>query len=127
MTAQRLQKRTSRCSAVGGVRLARRSPWGYRSAVNAPKVEADEYIDFLIATPKACSATEAARVHPDGPRPPSHDAFTRLLPRLEPDPEALWLEAEPQVGGMMAFSSSTTRTLDKPYATAIALVTRHES
>ena len=57
--------------------------------MNAPKVEADESIDFLIATPKACSATEAARVHPDGPRPPAHDAFTRLLTRLEPDPATL--------------------------------------
>ena len=91
------------------------------------KVHPTDYIDFLIATPKACSATEAARVHPDRPAPPAHDAFTRLLTRLEPDPETLWTEAHPQVrltDGVLVVDDST---LDKPYATAIALVTRHWS
>ncbi len=91
------------------------------------KVHPTDYIDFLIATPKACSATEAARVQPDGPRPPAHDAFTRLLTRLEPDPETLWAEAEPQVrrdDGILVVDDST---LDKPYATAIELVTHHWS
>ena len=95
--------------------------------MSAPKVEADEYIDFLIATPRACSATEAVRVQPDGPRPPAHDAFTRLLTRLEPDSETLWTEAEPPVrrdDGILVIDDST---LDKPYATAIARVTRHWS
>ena len=95
--------------------------------MNAPKVEADEYMDFLIATPKACSATEAARVQPDAPRPPAHDAFTRLLTRLEPDPDTLWTEAEPQVrrdDGLLVLDDST---LDKPYARSIAPVTRHGS
>ena len=95
--------------------------------MNAPKVEPDGYMDFLIATPKIYSATEAARVQPDGPRPPAHDAFTRLLTRLEPDPETLWVEAEPQVrrdDGVLVIDDST---LDKPYATAIGLVTRHWS
>ncbi len=95
--------------------------------MNAPKVEPDGYMDFLIATPKICSATEAARVQPAGPRPPAHDAFTRLLTRLEPDPETLWTDAEPQVrrdDGVLVIDDST---LDKPYATAIGLVTRHWS
>jgi hypothetical protein len=43
-------------------------------------------VQFLAATPKAYTA---AKVHPDLPDPPAHDAFTRLLHRLEPDPEAL--------------------------------------
>lgn len=84
-------------------------------------------MDFLIATPKACSATEAARVRPDGPRPPSHDAFTRLLTRLEPDPATLWTEAATQVrrdDGLLVIDDST---LDKPYARSIELVTRHWS
>jgi len=92
-----------------------------------PKVRPDDDIDFLIATPKACSATEAARVQPDRPDPPAHDAFTRLLTRLEPDPDALWAEAQPQLGrtgGVLVVDDST---LDKPYATAIELVTRHWS
>ena len=45
--------------------------------MNPPRVQAEDYIDFLIATPKVCSATEAARVQPPKPRPPAHDAFTR--------------------------------------------------
>jgi hypothetical protein len=95
--------------------------------MNAPKVVADDYIDFLIATPRACSATEAARVQPTKPDPPAHDAFTRLLTRLEPDPDTLWTEAETQVDrtdGVLVVDDST---LDKPYATAIALVSRHWS
>jgi len=95
--------------------------------MSAPKVQPNDYIDFLIATPKACSATEAARVQPDRPDPPAHDAFTRLLARLEPDPNTLWAEAEPQLrrdDGVLVVDDST---LDKPYARSIALVTRHWS
>ncbi len=95
--------------------------------MSAPKVHPRDYIDFLIATPKACSATEAARVQPDQPDPPAHDAFTRLLTRLEPDPDTLWTEARTQVrrdDGVLVVDDST---LDKPYARAIELVTRHWS
>lgn len=95
--------------------------------MSVPKVFARDYIDFLIATPKVCSGAEAARVQPAAPDPPAHDAFTRLLTRLEPDPDALWTEAEPQVrrdDGVLVVDDST---LDKPYATAIALVSRHWS
>jgi hypothetical protein len=95
--------------------------------MSAPKVHAGDYIDFLIATPRACSGTEAARVQPDDPDAPAHDAFTRLLTRLEPDPGTLWAEAEPQVrrdDGVLVVDDSTR---DKPYATSIELVTRHWS
>jgi putative transposase len=95
--------------------------------MNPPRVQPDDYIDFLIATPKACTATEAARVQPERPRKPAHDAFTRLLQRLEPDPSALWLEVQPQVHlteGVLVLDDST---LDKPYAKAIELVGRHWS
>jgi putative transposase len=95
--------------------------------MNPPRVQPDDYIDFLIATPKACTATEAARVQPERPRRPAHDAFTRLLQRLEPDPSALWLEVQPQVHlteGVLVLDDST---LDKPYAKAIELVGRHWS
>ncbi|HAS86994.1 MAG TPA: IS4/IS5 family transposase, partial [Candidatus Competibacteraceae bacterium] len=53
--------------------------------MNPPKVTDEDYIQFLIATPKVCSATEAARVQPEEANAPQHDAFTRLLHRLEPD------------------------------------------
>ena len=53
------------------------------SVVNPARATPDDYIDFLLATPKVASATEAARVQPERPRPPAHDAFTRLLsPRI---------------------------------------------
>jgi putative transposase len=95
--------------------------------MNAPKCQAEDYIDFLIATPKVCTATEAARVQPEQPRPPAHDAFTRLLQRLEPDPESLWQEAEPQVNRAAGALIVDDSTLDKPYARDIELVGRHWS
>ena len=84
-------------------------------------------IDFLIASPKAVTCTEAAAVQPDSRQPLAHDSFTRLLRRIEPDPEALWQEARPLVhrkGGVLVLDDST---LDKPYAEKIELVGRHWS
>jgi putative transposase len=95
--------------------------------MNAPKCEAIDYINYLVASPRAVSGTEAARVQPAQADPPAHDAFTRLLHRLEPDPAALWAEAAPQVRrdrGVLVLDDST---LDKPYARKIGLLTRHWS
>lgn len=95
--------------------------------MNRAKVQPEDYIDFLIATPVAYSAVEAARVQPPQADPPAHDAFTRLLERFEPDPETLWQETRPQVRrdeGILVIDDST---LDKPYARDIELVTRHGS
>ena len=55
--------------------------------MNKPRVAAEEYIQFLVASPAAVSGTEAARVHA-GPLV-AHDAYTRLLHRLEPDAATL--------------------------------------
>jgi hypothetical protein len=95
--------------------------------MNPPKCQASDYLDFLIATPKVCSALEAARVQPDPATAPAHDAFTRLLHRLEPDPQTLWLEAQTQVCRTEGFLVLDDSTLDKPYARQIELVTRHWS
>ncbi len=95
--------------------------------MNSPKVTDEAHINFLIATPRVRSATEAARVQPDQPAPPAHDAFTRLLHRLEPDTATLWREAAGQVtrcGGILVVDDST---LDKPYARKIEWVRRHGS
>jgi hypothetical protein len=95
--------------------------------MSIPKVDPADYIQFLIASQRAFSGTEAARVQPDQPDAPAHDAFTRLLLRLEPDSEALWLESRTQLDrsdGVLVIDDST---LDKPYATSIELVTRHWS
>jgi putative transposase len=90
--------------------------------MNAPRCTDEDYIQFLLATPKACSATEAARVQPDTPNAPAHDAFTRLLHRLEPDPQTLWDEVRSLVnpsGGVLVLDDTV---LDKPHAKHMGLV-----
>src|ERR1700749_2247616 len=91
-----------------------------------PKCVAADSIHFLIPPPKAFCCTEAAAVQPESPDPPAHDAFTRLLHRLEPDPAALWAEAAGQIGpGRFLFLNDST--LDKPSARKMELVPRHWS
>lgn len=96
--------------------------------MKAPKVSASDYVQFLIASPRVVSGTEAARVHPDGSEAaPAHDAFTRLLHRLEPDPAQLWVESRVQVDRRRGVLILDDTTLDKPYARHMELVTRHWS
>src|SRR4028119_421297 len=96
--------------------------------MNAPKVNASDYVQFLIASPRVVSGTEAARVQPHGSdSAPAHDAFTRLLHRLEPDPAQLWEEARTQVQRRHGVLILDDSTLDKPYAQHMGLVTRHRS
>ncbi len=57
--------------------------------MNPPKVTAEDYINFIIATPRDVTATEAERVQPESKDAPAHDDFTGLLARLEPDAETL--------------------------------------
>lgn len=95
--------------------------------MNPPKVRDEDYINFIIATPRIVTATEASSCQPKSPNAPSHDAFTRLLLRLEPDPETLWLEAKTQIDmnrGMLVLDDST---LEKPYSPFNALLYRHWS
>ena len=95
--------------------------------MHAPRCTDDDYIQFLIASPKVVSCTEAARVQPRTPLAPAHDAFTRLLRRQEPDPGTLWREAEPLVQknrGVLVLDDST---IDKLYSRKIPLVTHHWS
>jgi putative transposase len=92
-----------------------------------PKCLDTDYIDFLIATPRAASCCEAARSQPPTHDPPAHDAYTRLLHRLQPDPETLYREVESLVDkadGVLVLDDST---LDKFYAKAIQPVHRHWS
>ncbi len=95
--------------------------------MNPPKVNEEDYINFVIATPKQITATEAERVQPDSQNAPAHDAFTRLLTRLEPDAETLWTESMTQIDledGLLIVDDST---LDKPYSNRNDLVYRHYS
>jgi putative transposase len=89
--------------------------------MNPPRATAEDYIAFLVATPKEGTATEMGRCQPIRPTAPAHDAFTRLLNRLEPDAEALWADVRPLLpaGGVLVFDDTV---LDKPHARHMGLV-----
>jgi len=90
--------------------------------MNPPRATARDYIDFLIGTPREASACEVARVQPPDPSAPAHDAFSRLLARLEPDPETLWREVRPHVRRTDSILVVDDTVLDKPYAHKMGLV-----
>ena len=94
--------------------------------MNAPRATSDDYIAFLVATPGEGTATEMARCQPLAPDAPAHDAFTRLLNRVEPDPEALWRDVQPLLPatGILVFDDTV---LDKPHAKHMGLVAWHWS
>jgi hypothetical protein len=91
--------------------------------MNAPQCSEYDYINFLVAAQQVFSTVEAARSHPDGEHKVAHDAYTRL----PPDSEALWAEVQ----GCIELSSGLLiiddTTLDKPYASPMALVSRQWS
>jgi putative transposase len=95
--------------------------------MNPAKCRAEDYIDFLVASPRVVSGTEAARPQPPGAHPPAHDAYTRLLHRLEPEAGALWAEAAPLVDRARGVLVLDDSVLDKPYAKRMDLVTRQWS
>lgn len=95
--------------------------------MNRPKCGELDYINFLVAAQRVFSSVEASRTHPAEGNAPAHDAYTRLLQRLPPDSQALWQEVEGLVkrkGGVLVIDDTT---LDKPYASKMALVTSHWS
>ena len=95
--------------------------------MNRPKCNEYDYINFLVAAQTVFSTVEAARTHPAGEGGPAHDAYTRLLQRLPPDSAALWAEVQDCIelsSGMLVIDDTT---LDKPYASKMALVSRHWS
>jgi putative transposase len=95
--------------------------------MNPARATAEGYIQFLIGSPKVVSATEAARAQPGTDPAPAHDAFTRLLHRLEPDANTLWQEVAPLIdpkAGVLVIDDST---LDKPRARHMTLVGYHWS
>ena len=95
--------------------------------MNPAKCTAHDYINFLIATPRYYGCTEAARVQPSDDNPPARDSLNRLLYRLNPNSESLWIEAVPYVKkdeGILVIDDSI---VDKPYAQKMELVTRHWS
>jgi hypothetical protein len=93
-----------------------------------PKVEALDYIQFLLAAQTAFSCVEAASSQSGAQEePPAHDAYTRLLLRQPPDTEALWQETQPFVQPAVGLLVLDDSTLDKPHARHMALVHKHWS
>jgi len=95
--------------------------------MNPPKVDELDYIHFLIAAQQVFSTVEAAKVRSGEETAPAHDAYTRLLQRIPPDSQALWLEVEPFVEKETGILVIDDSTLDKPYAHKMGLVTSHWS
>lgn len=85
------------------------------------------YINFLIASQRLYSCTEAERVSYFSQNYASHDVFNRVLYRSDECTESLWEEAKSQISlkeGMLVYDDST---LDKLYAKKIELVGYHWS
>src|SRR3954470_20991987 len=95
--------------------------------MSVSRCHAVAYIQFLVPSPRTFSCIEAARVQPESPHAPAHDSFTRLLTRIEPDPETLWEEANQLVQGARGVLVIDTSPLGSPNASHIGFVTRHWS
>src|SRR5687768_16581727 len=110
-----------RSYAVGGsgYRLHSAAGGSYDGPMSHPKCRDTDHIDFLIATPRAASCCEAARSQPPAHDPPAHDAYTRLLQRIDPDPATLYREVEPLVDKADDVPARDDSALDKLYAKAI--------
>ena len=86
------------------------------------KITASQFVDFLIATPSNATAMEAQRTQPHTSDPAAHDAYTRLLHRLEPDSDALWAEVRSEIRRTAGVLILDDTVLDKPYARKMDLV-----
>lgn len=95
--------------------------------MNSPKYNSEEYIQFLIASPKNITCTEASICTPDGENQPSHDALNRLLQRQPPNTEALWEESKHLVRKDRGVVVLDDTTLDKPYSKKTDMVSYHWS
>jgi putative transposase len=95
--------------------------------INPPKCSDLDYINFLIASSRVFSCTEASKCNCFDSNNPAHDSFTRLLLRQPPDTEALWEEVKDLVISETGFLIIDDTTLDKPYSKQIDLVYRQWS
>ena len=95
--------------------------------MNEPKVTDIDIINFIIGTPKVILGTEAERCQPAQPKPPAHDAFTKLLHRLAPDPKTLYAEVQPLINHKQGVLVIDDSTLDQPHSKEIEMVTHHWS
>jgi hypothetical protein len=98
--------------------------------LNLAKCDALDYIDFLVASQRNFSCSEASRCQPhkiDHSITAAHDAFNRLLLRLPQNTQALYEEAKQLINKQGGFLIVDDSTLDKPYCEKIDLVTYHWS
>lgn len=92
--------------------------------MNPPKCRDEDYIQWLIASPKTITCTQASQASPNLV---AHDSYTRLLDRLVPNSDELWQEVESLIDRKTGCLVCDDCTLDKPYGPHIELVTRHWS
>ena len=95
--------------------------------MNLPKVNEEDYINFVIATPRRLTATGAECVQPESKDAPAPRGLHEVLIRLEADAATLWQESITQIileSGILIFDDST---FDKPYSQRNDLVYPHYS
>jgi FOG: Transposase and inactivated derivatives len=95
--------------------------------INPAKCSEFDYINFLIASSRVFSCTEASKCSFFDSNSPAHDSFTRLLERQPPDTDALWEEVKNLVTLEVGLLIIDDTTLDKPYAKHMDLVYRQWS
>jgi hypothetical protein len=78
------------------------------------KCNDEQYIPFLLASPDHCSATEASQCHPASTVRVAHEAYTRLLHELKPQPEPLGTEVQPFISLKTGVLVIDDTMLDKP-------------
>lgn len=94
------------------------------TAMNPAKCNEEDYIQWLIASPRFATCTLAAEA---SPCPVAHDAYNRLLGRLEPSSDALWAEVESLIKLDSGWLIIDDCTIEKIYSKHIDLVTPHWS
>jgi hypothetical protein len=85
--------------------------------MHRPHGDALDYVQFLIAAPRPCTGTEAARCAPPSESAPAHEACTRLRPRQPPETAARWQAVRPLVrrrAGVLVLDDTTRDTPDMP-------------
>lgn len=85
---------------------------------------AEDYIQWLIASPRDATMTEASRC---SVKVAAHDSYRRLLLDTRPSSDELWEEVKDEVDRTTGILVLDDSTLDKPYGPMIELVTRHWS
>ena len=95
--------------------------------INPAKCTEFDYINFLVASSRVFSCTEASKCSFLDSNSPAHDSFTRLLRRQPSDTESLWEEVKNLVNPEIGLLIIDDTTLDKPYSKHMDLVYRQWS